>query len=209
MTMCRLHRGFSSALARMSRATHRRPPAHEHRRLDSLATDAARSGEIRATPVTRLEFLGPTEWQHRLLMARGNEIYTTSISHADRCAIAILDTRGIVIAWHDYLPNARSYDRSVVTHHMSQFYLAQDNALHIPARHLSMATAQGVSTQIGWRRRPGGEVFWGVTIIQAVLLNEGELLGYSHITRPLRGPAQALPLAMRVMPRLTARMAMA
>jgi hypothetical protein len=57
-----------------------------------------------------------------------------------------------------------------------------------------------VDTQRGWRRRPGGDIFWGVTVIHSILLTDGELLGYSHVTRSVRGPAQYLcrPLPMRL-----------
>jgi hypothetical protein len=142
-----------------------------------------------------------TGWKRRLLMKRGAQIFTTSLDRGDRCAIAILDDKGMVISWHDYLPNARAHDYRVVSRHMSQFYLPEDIALRLPTRHLSIASAHGVDTHLGWRRRPSGEVFWGVTVIHTVLSKEGELLGYSHVTRTLRGPAQMVSVpAWRMMP---------
>jgi hypothetical protein len=92
---------------------------------------------------------------------------------------------------------------------MSQFYLPEDVALHVPVRHLSIAAEHGVDTQRGWRRRPGGAVFWGVTIIQAIQLRDGEVLGYSHVTRSLREPVQYLSPALWLLPPQTARLAMA
>jgi len=114
----------------------------------------------------------------------------SSVERADRCAIAILDPRGIVIAWHDRLPHARPYDPGVLSRHMSQFYLPQEVALNVPACHLSIAAEYGMDTQRGWRRRPSGDIFWGVTVMQSILLSDGELLGYSHVTRALHAPAR-------------------
>lgn len=136
--------------------------------------------------------LGGAGWQRRLLMARGDQLHITSVAGDDRCAIAILDAKGVVISWHDNLPHARSSDPHVLSRHVSQFYLPDDIALHVPARHVSIAAEYGVDTQRGWRRRPVGEIFWGVTIMQSILLSNGEVLGYSHVTRYLHAPAQNL-----------------
>jgi hypothetical protein len=145
---------------------------------------------------------GGADWRRRLLEARGEQIHATSVKRNDRCAIAILDASGIVIRWHDHLPGARARDPGVLNRHMSQFYLADDIALHVPARHLSIAAEYGVDTQRGWRRRPVGEIFWGVTIMQSILLGDSEVLGYSHVTRWLRAPAQQLSRPLRAAPRM-------
>jgi hypothetical protein len=152
----------------------------------------AREWRIPASPVTDLQTDASNTWRRRLLLARGAQIQATSVEREDRCAIAILDAKGMVIAWHDRLPHAAPRDSRVVNRHMSQFYIAEDIALYLPAHHMFMATRHGVDTQRGWRRRPGGDVFWGVTIIQTIVLSDGEVVGYSHVTRSLRGPAQYL-----------------
>lgn len=138
-----------------------------------------------------------TGWRHRLLSTRGQQIHTMSVERHDRCAIAILDAKGIVIAWHDHLPYARSCDPEVLSRHMSQFYLPTDIAIHVPTRHLWIAAEYGMDTQRGWRRRPSGEIFWGVTVMQSILLGDGELLGYSHVTRSIRGSALQCPMPLR------------
>jgi hypothetical protein len=150
-----------------------------------------------------------TEWRHRLLAARGRTLHITSAERNDRCAIAILDATGVVVAWHDNLPDARRYDPGVLSRHMSQFYLPIDIAVHVPARHLTIAAEHGMDTQRGWRRRPSGDIFWGVTIMQSILLSDGELLGYSHVTRSMRAPAQRLSIRpMRPMLAQAASMAL-
>lgn len=190
MNICKLHRGVRRALTRISGAPSRRNlrilVRAEPGKLPSPPVDGG--WKIPSAQTANLQSNASTDWQRRLLLKRGAQIYKASTERTDRCAIAILDASGVVIAWHDYLPHARPYDHRVVSRHMSQFYLPQDVALHLPSRHLAIASAQGANTQRGWRCRPSGEVFWGVTVIQTILLKDGELLGYSHVTRLLRAP---------------------
>jgi len=191
MNICRLHPRRSLALARVRNTTHRRTPAtHERAKLEGGESCSHRT--IPTVSNSDIDSRDCTDWRGRQLAERGRQIHIASVERNDRCAIAILDVKGIVIAWRDHMPRARPYDPGVLSHHVSQFYLPEDIALHVPARHLSIAAEYGVDTQRGWRRRPAGEIFWGVTVMHSILLSDGELLGYSHVTRLVRGPAQQL-----------------
>ena len=128
------------------------------------------------------------EWRNRLLIKRGARMHTTSVGRGDGCAIAILDHRGVVHAWHDSLPGAMAFDFRILGSHVSQFYVPQDVALLRPNRNLSAASVNGSNTQHGWHRRPGGSIVWGITIIEPIHLDSGELYGYSHVTRFARDP---------------------
>ena len=200
MNIYKLHQRVGRALARTSGTASRRTPATAERaRLESCET-SPRHWTIPAASNSGTGLHALVDWRCRVLAARGEQIHITSVERADRCAIAILDAKGIVIAWHDHLPHARSYDPGVLSRHMSQFYLSDDIALNVPAWHLSNAAEYGVDTQRGWRRRPGGETFWGVTVMQSILLSDGELLGYSHVTRSMHAPVQHLFRSERAMP---------
>lgn len=124
----------------------------------------------------------------RLLMKRGAQMHATSVERGDGCAIAILDQRGVVHAWHDSLPGATSFDFRIVGTHVSQFYLPQDIALLRPDRGLIAASLHGSNTRQGWHRRPNGSIVWGVTVIEPIHLESGELYGYSHVTRFAQDP---------------------
>lgn len=190
-----LPRGMRRMLHGMRRPTH--PPTSQ------VPLPPANGGDLSTADTSAaMSWCGSQDWQRRVLSKRGARMHTTSVERADRCAIAILDARGIVVTWHDYLPNARSHDRRVVYRHVSQFYLPEDVALQIPERRLSVAFSQGPDTQQGWRRRASGEIFWGITVIEAILLEDGGLLGYSHVTRPVRDPWGRAPAgALRTMQR--------
>jgi hypothetical protein len=138
-------------------------------------------------------------WRSRLLEKRGARMHERSVERGDGCAIAILDHRGLVHAWHDSLPGATAFDFRIIGAHVSQFYLPQDVALLRPDRGLIAAGLHGSTTQQGWHRRPGGSIFWGITVIEPILLESGEQYGYSHVTRFAQDPRARADV--RAMPR--------
>jgi hypothetical protein len=113
-------------------------------------------------------------------------MHATSLERGDPCSIAILDSRGVVVAWHDSLPGAAIFNHRVIGTHVSQFYPAADVALQRADRQLKLASIFGADTREGWYRRANGSAFWGVTVIEALQLKNGQLHGYSHVTRHSR-----------------------
>ena len=136
-----------------------------------------------------------------LLMKLGARMHARSVEQSDGCAIAILDHRGVVRAWHDSLPDARTFDFGIVGAHVSQFYLPHDVVLLRPDRNLLAACVHGSTTQHGWHRRPNGSVFWAVTIIEPIYLESAELKGYSHVTRFSGDPLGRARAELRDAPR--------
>lgn len=130
----------------------------------------------------------PQAWAQRLLIQQGTRMHATSLERGDHCSIAILDSRGVVVAWHDSLPGAAMFNHRIIGTHVSQFYSAPDVALQLAERQLKIASLLGANTREGWCRRANGSMFWGVTVIEALQLKNGELHGYSHVTRHLRDP---------------------
>jgi hypothetical protein len=159
------------------------------------------SNVIRLKTVTRTAAHARGTWRSRLLIKRGARMHATSVDRSDDCAIAILDHRGVVHAWHDSLPGAAAFDFQTIGAHVSQFYLPQDVALLRPDRDLLAACLHGSNTHQGWHRRPGGSIFWAVTVIEPIYLESGGLHGYSHVTRFARDPRGRAPAEARDVPR--------
>lgn len=137
--------------------------------------------------------------RHRLLIGQGARMHTTSVERGDGCSIAILDPHGKVVAWHDTLPGAKTFDLGVTGIHVSQFFLPHDVAFGRPDRGLMAACLHGSNIQQRWQRRPDGSILWAYTVIEAMRLGNGELDGYSHVTRFAQDPhARALADAQRV-----------
>ena len=176
---------------------------HLSRRLRHLLKEASRSNGIRhqsqrlskhdqsirlPNVVASRRHAGPQAWPQRLLVKKGARMHATSLERGDNCSIAILDSRGVVVAWHDSLPDAGIFDRGVIGSHVSQFYPAEDVALQRADRQLNVASVHGSDTREGWYRRANGSIFWGVTVIESLQLANGDLHGYSHVTRYSRDP---------------------
>jgi hypothetical protein len=138
-------------------------------------------------------------WRRRVLSKRGARMYSGMVANAPTCSLAMLDAMGVVVSWHDHADDGGDQTAdSVVNRHVSQFYTTQDIASGIPQRDLRVAAANGNSTQQGWRLRPDGAVFWGVTTIDAMVLRDGRLQGYSYVTSKCQGPhEQALAVDSR------------
>ncbi len=128
-------------------------------------------------------------------------MHATSVERGDDCSIAILDNRGVVVSWHDNLPGAATFDFGVIGTHVSQFYLAHEVAFQRADCRLNAASLHGSDTQQGWRRRPDGAIFWGVTVIEAMRLKTGEIHGYSHVTRYSREPRELVLASVGRAPR--------
>lgn len=136
------------------------------------------------------------ERRRRVLVRKGARIYSSMGANAGRCSFAMLDAAGVVVAWHD-LDDAQSPEsREILGQHVSQFYLPADIIAGLPIRDLSAATSAGGSSQEGWRLRPMGEVFWGVTVIDPILLRDQRVQGFSFVTR--RAPDAVATFARQV-----------
>lgn len=171
----------------------------DRRHIIRSATD---SNVIRLrNPAAATSYRRPQDWQRRLLTKLGTRMHATSVERGDDCSIAILDDRGVVVAWHDNLPGAASFDFGVIGMHVSQFYLTHDVVFQRAECRLNAACLHGSDTQQGWRRRPDGAVFWGITVIEAMRLKNGEVHGYSHVTRYAREPRERVTASVRRAPR--------
>jgi hypothetical protein len=113
--------------------------------------------------------------------------------------LAMLDETGIVISWYGRAPNwpvpADGAADHVLNHHVSQFYVPEDVASKQPLRDLQAAALEGRNSRLGWRRRADGTVFWGTTVIEAIVLRGGQLQGFSYLTIESPGPSANVPVA--------------
>jgi hypothetical protein len=158
--------------------------AQENRQLRAAA-DGRRSERIRS-------------WRRRVLLRRGAQMHAAMGREEENCSLAMLDEEGVVVAWYGRADGNDRLADQVVDRHVSQFYVPEDIASRQPLRDLHAATIECSNTRQGWRRRPDGIAFWGTTVIEAVLLRDGRLQGFSCVTRGSEGPSASLPIAQRL-----------
>ena len=99
-------------------------------------------------------------------------------------AIFMLDPTGRVTSWNSGAQNIKGYTADeIIGQHFSKFYTKEDIQAGKPDYELKIAAAQGWIEDEGWRIRKDGSRFWASVVVTAVRNAEGELLGFSKVTR--------------------------
>ncbi|XXY28968.1 GNAT family N-acetyltransferase [Sorangium sp. So ce233] len=101
-------------------------------------------------------------------------------------AIFMLDTEGRVATWNVGAQHIKGYSaEEVIGSHFSRFYPAEALDRKWPETELAEARRLGRFEDEGWRVRKDGSMFWANVIITAIRDPQGELRGFSKITRDL------------------------
>ncbi len=123
-------------------------------------------------------------WRRRVLQRRGALMHTALARESDLPALAMLDETGVVVSWYGEVGgSSEDVSEHVVDRHVSQFYLPKEIASNQPLRDLRSAAVGGCISREGWRRRTDGTTFWGHVVIEAVMLRDGRLQGFSYVMR--------------------------
>jgi formate hydrogenlyase transcriptional activator len=99
-------------------------------------------------------------------------------------AIFMLDPRGRVSSWNTGAERIKGFKSDeIVGEHFSRFYTQEDIELGKPDSALKVAASKGQLEDEGWRVRKDGSQFWANVVITAIRGADGELLGFSKVTR--------------------------
>ncbi len=99
--------------------------------------------------------------------------------------IFMLDPDGFIRTWNEGAKNIKGYDGAeIIGKHFSIFYSEKDIKERKPQFELTEAARVGRFEDEGWRIRKDGSKFWANVIITA-LRKDGELIGFSKVTRDL------------------------
>jgi len=101
-------------------------------------------------------------------------------------AIFTLDTEGYIMTWNAGAQRIKGYTADeIIGQHFSRFYSAEEVADGKPQRELVIAGSQGRFEEEGWRFRKDGSRFWANVIITALRDSDGQLRGFSKVTRDI------------------------
>ncbi len=99
-------------------------------------------------------------------------------------AIFMLDTGGNVVTWSQPAQRIKGYTPGeIIGRHFSVFYTPEDLAAGKPRRALHIAATQGRFEEECWRVRKDGSRFWAGVVIAAMHGSDGNLTGYTKVTR--------------------------
>jgi PAS domain S-box-containing protein len=108
------------------------------------------------------------------------------VSEVQDYAIILLDTSGRVQNWNDGARLIKGYSaKEIIGQSFKVFYSKEDRAKGLPDQLISEAAKSGRVVHEGWRVRKDGSKFWGSVVITALHNSQGELIGFSKVTRDL------------------------
>lgn len=101
-------------------------------------------------------------------------------------AIFQLDPEGNVATWNPGAQRIKGYaPEDIIGQHFSRFYTPEDLANGVPTRALAEAREHGRFEAEGWRMRKDGTRFWASVIIDRIVGEAGEIIGFAKVTRDL------------------------
>jgi PAS domain S-box-containing protein len=101
-------------------------------------------------------------------------------------AIFKLDPSGRIMTWNKGARALKGYEQSeIIGSHFSRFYRDESKASGLCEFELQEASETGRFEGEGWRIRKDGSEFWANVVISAIRNSDGELLGFTKVTRDL------------------------
>lgn len=112
--------------------------------------------------------------------------YLRMINEIEDYAIIMLDKNGIVLNWNKGAEKIKGYTKEeIVGKSFVEFYPPEDREKGIPQQMLNKAREHGKAVSEGWRLRKAGQRFWGNIVMTALQDEEGNVIGFSKVTRDL------------------------
>ena len=112
-------------------------------------------------------------------------------------ALFMLDPNGIVTSWNAGAERIKGYTAAeIIGQHFSRFYTVSERAAGAPTRALQTAMTQGRFEAESWRVRKDGNLFWANVVIDLIRGDNGQVLGFSKLTRDITERREA-QLAMQ------------
>ena len=115
------------------------------------------------------------------------QLHRRMVEEVQDFAIILLDTDGTILTWNKGVQQIKGYlPHEIIGQNFNIFYLPGDRQAGLPEQLLELARREGRARHIGRRVRRDGTTFWGSILITAIHSEDGELVGYTKLTRELR-----------------------
>ncbi len=141
--------------------------------------------EIRLSSI-RLQTLNQSLLHTNEMLRRSEERNQKMVAEVQDYAIITLDKNGNVQNWNLGAEKIKGYNADeIIGKNFRIFYRSGDIAKDLPGFLLLQAIQNGRATNEGYRVRKDGSTFWASVVITALHNNEGEVIGFSKVTRDL------------------------
>jgi PAS domain S-box-containing protein len=114
-------------------------------------------------------------------------LHKQMIAEIQDYAIILLDIYGTIITWNKGVERIKGYkEDEIIGQNFRIFYLPQDRQNGLPEQLIELAKKEGRARHIGRRIRKDGIIFWGSILITALHDENGEVIGFTKLTKELR-----------------------
>jgi len=114
------------------------------------------------------------------------QLHEKMISEIQDYAIILLDIDGTILTWNKGAESIKGYKANeILGQNFRIFYLPRDREEKLPEKLIDLAIKEGRARHIGRRVRKDGTTFWGSILITAIHDEEGEVIGFTKLTKEL------------------------
>ena len=101
-------------------------------------------------------------------------------------AIILIDIDGTILSWNAGAEKIKGYkEDEIIGQNFRLFYMPEDRQAMLPEQLIEIAKKEGRARHIGRRVRKDGTVFWGSILITALHDENGEVIGFTKLTKEL------------------------
>jgi PAS domain S-box-containing protein len=114
------------------------------------------------------------------------KLHKQMIQEIQDFAIILLDLDGTILTWNAGAEMIKGYKESeILGQNFRIFYLPQDRQYQLPEQLIELAKKEGRARHIGRRLKKDGTIFWGSILITALHDENGEVIGFTKLTKEL------------------------
>lgn len=114
------------------------------------------------------------------------KLHQRMIQEIQDFAIILLDLDGTILSWNAGAEKIKGYkEAEILGQNFRVFYLPQDRQYELPEQLIALAKKEGRARHIGRRLTKDGSVFWGSILITALHDDNGDVIGFTKLTKEL------------------------
>lgn len=113
-------------------------------------------------------------------------LYKKMIQEVQDYAIILMDLDGTILTWNKGAEKIKGYKpEEIIGQNFRLFYTPSDRQEMLPEKLIEQATREGRAKHIGRRVKKDGSIFWGSILITALHSDDGEVVGFTKLTKEL------------------------
>ena len=114
------------------------------------------------------------------------QLHHQMIKEIQDYAIILMDADGTILTWNKGAQSIKGYkEEEILGQNFRIFYLPRDREENLPEKLIELAVREGRARHIGRRVRKDGTTFWGSILITALHDEDGEVIGFTKLTKEL------------------------